>query len=343
MPKSVGRKSLGMMALLGSALLGAWLCPAQADPVKFRIGWAAVPGSRAGFILEKPDLLHHLNQSYTIEPMHFANTPAELQALASGDLDIAQLAFSTFGVAIENAHMDDIRLIANELEDGVPGYATTHFMVLKDGPIKTIDDLKGKVVATNGIGSGLDIAMRYILKQHHLEEKRDYTDVEINFPNMRPALADHKVDLVSSILPFMYEPEMLKIGRVLFEQGAEIGPAELLMWSARAPYIAAHRAALVDLMEDTLRMLRWYSDPANHDEAIAIVAKLTKQPPASLDWVFTKRDYFRGPDGAPDLRSVDADLKMEKKLGYLKTDIDVAKYADLTIAGDALKRLGPAK
>jgi NitT/TauT family transport system substrate-binding protein len=332
-----------MVALLAGALLGAWVGPAQADPVKFRIGWASIPGSRAGFILEKPELLHHLNQSYTVEPMHFASTPAELQALASGDLDIAQLAFSTFGAAIDNAHMEDLRLIANELEDGVPGYATTHFMVLKDSPIKTIDDLKGRVVATNGIGSGLDIAMRYILSQHHLQEKRDYTDVEINFPNMRPALADHKVDLVSAILPFMYEPEMLKIGRVLFEQGAQIGPSELLMWSARAPYIAAHRAALVDLMEDNLRMLRWYSDPANHEEAIAIVAKLTKQPAASLDWVFTQRDDFRGPDGAPDLKSVDTDLKMERTLGYLKSDIDVAKYADLTIASEALKRLGPGK
>src|ERR1700756_4308937 len=173
------RKSVVMMALLGGALLGVWTSSARADPVKFRVGWIAMPASRAGFILEKPELLHHLNQSYTIEPMHFANTPAELQALASGDLDIAQLAYSTFGAAVENAHMDDIRLIANELEDGVPGYATTHFMVLKDSPIKTIEDLKGKVVATNGIGSGLDIAMRYILKQHKLEEKRDYTDVEI--------------------------------------------------------------------------------------------------------------------------------------------------------------------
>jgi sulfonate transport system substrate-binding protein len=343
MPNSGKMVALLAGALLGGLLLGAWMVPAQADPVKFRIGWASIPGSRAGFMLEKPELLTHLNQSYTIEPMHFANTPAELQALASGDLDIAQLAYSTFGAAVENAHMDDIRLIANELEDGVPGYATTHFMVLKDSPIKTIEDLKGKVVATNGIGSGLDIAMRYILKQHHLEEKRDYTDVEINFPNMRPALADHKIDLVSAILPFMYEPEMLKIGRVLFEQGAQIGPSELLMWSARAPYIAAHRAALVDLMEDNLRMLRWYSDPVNHPEAIAIVAKMTKQPAESLDWVFTQRDDFRGPDGAPDLKSVDTDLKMEKTLGYLKTDIDVAKYADLTLASEALKRLGPAK
>jgi sulfonate transport system substrate-binding protein len=338
------RKGWIMLALLGGTLLCAGAGgAAKADPVKFRIGWASIPGSRAGFMLEKPELLTHLNQSYTIEPMHFASTPAELQAMAAGELDVAQLAFSSFGAAIENAHMQDLRLIANELEDGVPGYATTHFMVLKDSPIKTIDDLKGKVVATNGIGSGLDIGMRYVLKQHHMEEKRDYTDIEINFPNMRPALADHKVDLVSSILPFMYDPEMLKIARVLYEQGAEIGPSELLMWSARAPYIAAHRAALVDLMEDNLRMLRWYSDPANHQAAIAIVAKLTKQPPEALDWVFTQRDYFRGPDGAPDLKAVAANVKMEKDLGYLKSEIDVPKYADLTIAAEAVKRLGPAK
>ncbi|HWE74392.1 MAG TPA: ABC transporter substrate-binding protein [Stellaceae bacterium] len=336
-------KLWGVMAVAAAALLGAAMGPVQADPVKFRIGWASVPGSRAGFMLEKPELLSHLNQSYTIEPMHFSNTPAELQALASGDMDIAQLGYSTLGAAVENAHMADIRLIANELEDGVPGWATTHFMVLQDSPIKSIDDLKGKVVATNGIGSGLDIAMRYILLQHHMSEKRDYTDVEINFPNMRPALAEHKVDLVSAILPFMYEPEMLKIGRVLFEQGAEVGPSELLMWAARAPYIAAHRAALVDLMEDNLQMIRWYSDPANHQAAVAMVAKLTKQPPEALDWVFTKRDDFRGPDGAPDLKSVDTDLKMEKTLGYLKSEIDVSKYADLTIAAEAFKRLGPEK
>ena len=311
--------------------------------MKFRIGWAAVPGSRAGFMLEKPELLSHLNQSYTVEPMHFANTPAELTALASGDLDIAQLGYSTLGAAVENAHMDDIRIFANELEDGVPGYATTHFMVLKDGPIKTIDDLKGKVVATNGIGSGLDIAMRYVLSRRHFQEKTDYTDIEINFPNMRPALADRKVDMISAVLPFMYDPEMLKVARVLFQQGDEIGPSELLMWAARAPYIAAHRAALVDLMEDTLHMIRWYSDPANHQAAIAMVAKLTKQPPEALDWAFTKRDDFRGPNGTPDLKSVDADLKMEKSLGYLKSDIDVAKYADLSIAADASKRLGVMK
>jgi sulfonate transport system substrate-binding protein len=337
------RRSRGAMALLGGAMLSVWAGAAPADPVKFRIGWIAMPASRAGYLMEKPELLHHLNQSYTVEAMHFSSTPAQLTALASGELDIAQLGYSTLGAAVENAHMEDVRLIADELEDGKPGWSTTHFTVLKDSPIKTIDDLKGKVVATNGIGTGLDIALRYVLLQHHLQAKTDYTDVEVNFPNMKSALAEHKVDLISAVLPFMYDPELVKIGRTLFEQGAETGPSELLMWAARAPYIQAHRAALVDLMEDVLRMQRWYFDPANHAEAQQIAAKITKQPIESLGWVFTKGDFYRSPNGTPDLKTVADDLKMEKALGFLKSDIDVAKYADLSIVADASKRLGVVK
>jgi sulfonate transport system substrate-binding protein len=337
------RRSRGAMALLGGAMLSVWAGAAPADPVKFRIGWIAMPASRAGYLMEKPELLHHLNQSYTVEAMHFSSTPAQLTALASGELDIAQLGYSTLGAAVENAHMEDVRLIADELEDGKPGWSTTHFTVLKDSPIKTIDDLKGKVVATNGIGTGLDIALRYVLLQHHLQAKTDYTDVEVNFPNMKSALAEHKVDLISAVLPFMYDPELVKIGRTLFEQGAETGPSELLMWAARAPYIQAHRAALVDVMEDVLRMQRWYFDPANHAEAQQIAAKITKQPIESLCWVFTKGDFYRSPNGTPDLKTVADDLKMEKALGFLKSDIDVAKYADLSIVADASKRLGVVK
>jgi NitT/TauT family transport system substrate-binding protein len=329
--------------MLGGALFATCLGPAQADPIKIRIGWIAEPASRAGYLTEKPELLHHYNQSYTVEALHFSSTPAQLTALASGQLDIAQLGYSTLGAAVENAHMEDVRLIADELEDGKPGWSTTRFTVLKDSPIKTIDDLKGKVVATNGIGTGLDVALRWVLKKHHLEAKTDYTDVEINFPNMKSALAEHKVDLISAVLPFMYDPELVKIGRTLFEQGTETGPSELLMWAARAPYIAANRAALVDLMEDVLRMQRWYFDPANHVEAQQIAAKITKQPIESLNWVFTKGDFYRSPNGNPDLKTVADDLKMEKELGFLKSDIDVAKYADLTIVDEASKRLGKMK
>jgi hypothetical protein len=36
---------------------------------------------------------------------------------------------------------------------------------------------------------------------------------------------------------------------------------------SRADFIAKNRAVLTDFLEDYLRMMRFYTDPANHDEA----------------------------------------------------------------------------
>ena len=41
--------------------------------------------------------------------------------------------------------MDDLRVISDEIQDGVAGHGTNEFMVLNDGPVKTVADLKGKV------------------------------------------------------------------------------------------------------------------------------------------------------------------------------------------------------
>ena len=75
-------------------------------------------------------------------------------------------------------------------------------MVLADGPIKKVEDLKGKVVATNAAGSAVDVAMRAMLRKFGMEDKRDYTVVEAPFPAMRAMLAEKKVDMIPAVVPF---------------------------------------------------------------------------------------------------------------------------------------------
>ena len=58
----------------------------------------------------------------------------------------------------------------------------------EDFGIKKIEDLKGKVLATNLIGTGVDIAMKAGLKKHGLLDKRDYTVIEAPFPTMGSAI-----------------------------------------------------------------------------------------------------------------------------------------------------------
>src|SRR5271155_4317754 len=139
----------------GAAFAGGGRVLAQTAPVKIRVGWVVVPASIAPLVLEKKDILKHFGQSYVAEASRFEGTPPVITALAAGELDVGPLAFSSFGLAIQNARMDDLRVISDEIQDGVPGHGSNEFMVLSDGPVKTVVDLKGKVLATNAMGSAV--------------------------------------------------------------------------------------------------------------------------------------------------------------------------------------------
>src|SRR5437868_1524109 len=150
----------GLAAL---SLWGAGLAPA-AEPVKIRASWVAPVTNWASIWLEKKDLARHLGKSYAYEAVRFQGTPPMITAIANNELEVSNLAYSTLAIAVENAGLDDVRVIADEFQDGVAGYYTQEYMVLADGPIKKVEDLKGKVVATNAGGSAVDVAMKAMLR-----------------------------------------------------------------------------------------------------------------------------------------------------------------------------------
>src|SRR5262249_44809045 len=111
------------------------------------------------------------------------------------------------------------------------------------------------------------------------------------------------------------------------------------VWTARKSFTDKNRAAMVDFMEDTLRIVRWYLDPANHKEATEIAARVTKQPAERFGWLFTKQDSYRDPNMLPDLDALQKNVDMTRDLGFVKSNLDVKKHADLSIVEEAAKRL----
>ena len=180
----------------------------SAEPVKIRMSWIAPISNWGSLLLEKKELAQHLGKSYVLEPVRYVGTPQMITALANGELEIANLAFSTLPIAIQNANLDDLRVIADEFQDGVPGYYSQEYMVLSDGPIKKIEDLKGKVVAINAGGGAVDVAIRTMLRRHGLEDNRDYVMVEAPLPTMRAMLAEKKADLIPTVPPFAFDPAL---------------------------------------------------------------------------------------------------------------------------------------
>ena len=273
----------------------------------------------ASILLEKKDLAKHMGQSYVMEPVRFAGTPPMITALANNELEISNLAYSTLGIAIENAGLERPAHRRRRIPGRRRGllFATSSWS-LKDGPIKKVEDLKGKVVATNAAGSAVDVAMKAMLRKHGLEDKRDYTVIEAPFPAMKAMLAEKKVDIIPAVVPFSYDPELRNMARDLFVQKDAIGVTDMIVWTARKPFIDKNRAALVDFFEDTLRITRWYLDPKNH------TPRRWRSPAASpsgrrsqFDWLFTNciRTTYHDPDMLPNLDALQKNVDLTQGLG----------------------------
>src|SRR5712671_5384055 len=217
-----------------------------AEAVKIRASWIVAPSDWTPLLPEKPELMKNNGKSYVFEPMRFQGTPAVITALANNEIELGNLAFSSLALAIENAGLEDLRIVGDQFKDGTEGHYSNQFFVLRDSPIQKVEDLKGKIVPTNAAGSAVDIAMRAMLRKRGLEDKRDYTVVEAPFPTMKAMLAQRKADLATFVPPFAFDPELKQIGRLLFSKKEAVGTTQMTVWVVRKSFLEKNRAALLD-------------------------------------------------------------------------------------------------
>ncbi|MDE1903180.1 MAG: ABC transporter substrate-binding protein [Alphaproteobacteria bacterium] len=329
------------------AALFAILCfagaPAGAQtPVPIDVGWVQTPGHLQPLIdalaQKHPEVLPHDGKTYIARGIRFKGTTPQIEAMAANELQVASFAPSALALAITNAHLD-VRVVADVIQTGAHGYFDQPYMVRKTGPIKALTDVKGKRIATNAVGSASDAAMRVMFAKHNIKDS-DFTSVEANFANMVSMIEQNKVDLIP-VMP-QFEHKLAETGqyRTLFTMGQAIGPSQTVLWGMRADFIKAHRPAVVDFFEDHIRAVRWFLDPKNRDEALAIAEEVTKQKPEDLAYAFTKKDFYRSPDAVPNLKAAQEDIDQAVKLHVLPTAVTLEpKYVDLSLIAEAKKRI----
>jgi NitT/TauT family transport system substrate-binding protein len=97
---------------------------------------------------------------------------------------------------------------------------------------------------------------------------------------------------------------------------------------------------VVDFFEDHIRALRWFLDPAHHDDAVGIAQGVTKMRREDVDYVFTGNDSYRSPDGVPDVPATQAAIDHDLELGVIPKGLTVVpNYLDLSMAQEAKKRV----
>jgi NitT/TauT family transport system substrate-binding protein len=129
------------------------------------------------------------------------------------------------------------------------------------------------------------------------------------------------------------------VAHTLFTSLESVGPAEISMLTASAGFLQKNRSAVVDFLEDYIRVLRWYRDPANHDAAVKLIADFAKAPPERFaGWVFGTQDYYRDPEARVDVDALQKNVDVQHELGFLKEPLIVKPYVDLSLVEEAGKR-----
>lgn len=328
----------------GVLAVGLWISTitaAGADPLQLRVGWATTPTHVQPLVdeLQKrhPELFPHFGKSYVAEGLRFNGSTPQIEALAINELEIAAFAPSAVTLAVNNAKLD-IRIVADVFQDGVPGYGTVNYVVRAEGPVQKVEDLKGRRVASNAIGSFGDSLMRVMLHKHGITDK-DVTTIQVNFANMPAMLAEDKVDLINLVPQYKSYLTQGKF-RLLFTGHDALGRSQAQIWAMRAEFIAAHRPVLIDFFEDHIRATHWLLDPKHHDDAVAIAQTVTKAPKEAVDYVFTKDDFYRSPDARPDIEATQRQIDTDVELGVVKQGITAApRYVDLSLIEEAKKRI----
>ena len=208
----------------------------------------------------------------------------------------------------------------------------------KDSGINKVEDLKGKVVGTNGGGSAVDVAGRAMLKKHGLEDKRDYTIVEGPLPAMPAMLLEKKADLIPAVLPFALNPKLRAEGKVLFTRRTPRPDADDRVDGAQVVHRQAPRrhgrlhgghAAGRALVSRSEEPRRGGQDRLQGHQGAAGAFRLAVHQAGHLS--------RSEPDAEP--RRLQRNVDTTQELGFVKKQIDIRKYADLSLVEEAAKRL----
>lgn len=336
------RPFLHRLALAVAGVLMAGVALAD-EPLHLRIGWGSMPSHLIPALYTRPDLLPHLNKSYTVEPIQFGGSTSQITALASGDIDMAAFAPAALVLGVVNAHLD-LRVVADLVQDGKPGHYSQSIYVKADSPIRAVRDLKGRTLAVNAIGSFVDNAVRVELAKNGLNPRSDVRIIETAFPNVLPMIEQDKID-AGPIQPPM-AGDLVKAGtyRRLFSAVDAEGPTESIFLVARASFLAKNHDKVQDFFEDHLRAWRWIMDPKNRAEALPIIAKASVRPVDQMRYLFTSDDYYHDLDGLPDIDGLQRAIDVSAQEGSVPKSIQVApNYVDLSFIQEAKRRLDAQK
>jgi ABC-type nitrate/sulfonate/bicarbonate transport system substrate-binding protein len=274
--------------------------------------WVAYIGDRQGFFAA-----NGVNVAFVVTGSAAANA----QQLTAGALDLAGISSSQVVEAVEGGA--PLRVVLNRT------YTSPYVIVGRKG-LHSIKDLKGKMIIVGGPNDVTTILMNGVLAGNGLTPDNVTYTYAGGTPERFAALMSGAVDAAILVPPFSFRAT--DQGYPQLSTVAQYFPSfPLDLVATNMTWARTHADTLEGYLRGYLQAVRWLSDPANHDRAVAVLVDQTNSLPddaaKSYD-AFVKAKVFND-TGITPLDGLDKVIGILGKIGVLKPPLPPAsKYVD---------------
>jgi ABC-type nitrate/sulfonate/bicarbonate transport system substrate-binding protein len=302
---------------------GTGTLPAMAaEPVTLRLGYGGAAEEQVWLLIAKPELGKNHGKLYKLDATRFQSSDKRAQAFEADAIDLSQ--GSATGVIFAAAEGVTSKIIASITKESKRGFSTA-FYVPDESPIKSVPDLKGKIVGINGFSTAGHLWLKAALEKHSLSDK-DVTITPVPFPAMQEALRAGKVDIGEFPQPFAALLEKQAKVRKIFD--AKYGvpfDEELIVIAGKDQFLKKNAEAIRGFLEDVKSATRYYLDKPKEARQLLIDAKMVRViPEVYLDM----HDYYRDPSLQPDVEALTRMQEFQIKAGFQKKASDIKALVD---------------
>jgi ABC-type nitrate/sulfonate/bicarbonate transport system substrate-binding protein len=269
-----------------------------------------------------------------LEIQHTPNSDVQRAGLAAGSFDIAHAAVDN-AVAMVEAGQDVVIVLGGDA-------GMNEFMVRQE--IKTMTDLRGKVLAVDAPNTAYALVAKKILKNHGLLEGRDYTVRLAGGTGPRAAAMVADPQLAAGMInpPFSFTVRQQGL-KSLGNQYALLGPYQATGAFVLREWARAHAELLQDYLAAYIEGQRLVMAPAHRAQMIDLLVRSFK-----LDAVAAAGTYEAlltpGAGLAPDARfntegfQTVLAIRAEMEGMWGGTPPAPAKYVDLSFYDQAMQK-----
>jgi ABC-type nitrate/sulfonate/bicarbonate transport system substrate-binding protein len=313
-------RALALACVIGIAAARA----ACAEPVTFRLGYGGAAEEPMWLLIAKPELAKNYGKAYTLDATRFVSSDKRAQAFEAGAIDLS--IGGAHGVIFAAAEGVTAKFIASISRESTRGFSTSYY-VKESSPIKTVSDLKGRIVGINGFSTSGHLWLKAALDKHGLSDA-DVTITPVPFSAMQEALAAGKIEIGMFPQPYAALAEkQMKVRKIFDAKYGMPFDEDLNVLVGKDAFLKKNTDAVKALLQDLTTAMQFYlANPRAARQAL-IDARMVRVDP---EVYMTMQDYYRDSSLRVDADALEQMQAFQIKAGFQTKRVDVRALVDLS-------------